>query len=143
MTTDLAARIAASSLRPYASSLLEFVRPAIELQPVEARSADPMPLGSSHSGGVPDVGPDFEWPRARSPLSFLLQVNLAELAPLPAAVPLPPAGLLSFFYDLVRMPWGGVPRRPGAAPWRVLFTPAGAPLRRANAPHFRAERAVL
>src|SRR3954467_10697148 len=142
MTTDLAARIAASSLRPYASSLLEFVRPAIELHPVEARSADPMPVGSSHAGGVPDVGPDFEWPRARSPLSFLLQVNLAELAPLPAAVPLPPSGLLSFFYDLVRMPWGGWPRNAATAPWRVLYTPADVPLRRADPPRFRSERAV-
>jgi uncharacterized protein YwqG len=123
--TALEARIAQSSFRPYARELLSFASPAIELQVGEPQTRSI--VGTTRAGGLPDVGPGFEWPKARSPLSFLLQVDLAEVATLPAAAPLPTSGLLSFFYDMARQPWGL--SRAEHHRWRVLYTAADAPLR--------------
>jgi len=126
--TALEARILASPLRDHAAELLALTRPAVELHPLrQPRSSRP---GGTSSGGMPDVGPDFDWPRAHDerPLSFLLQLDLAELTQLPAAAPLPTSGLLSFFYDTIRQPWGL--RHSEIDLWRVVYTPGDVPLRR-------------
>ena len=83
---------------------------------------DQLALGASRLGGIPDVPPDFEWPRwlapptwwdklrARwqprtpTPLGFLAQVNLSEMPCIDPAMPL--TGWLYFFYDFYRCPWG-------------------------------------
>lgn len=57
--------------------------------------------GCSKLGGCPDVEPNFEWPRNKDgkPLSFVVQINLAEASKLATDVKLPDYGVLSFFYD--------------------------------------------
>jgi len=66
----------------------------------------------SRLGGRPLLPPSFAWPRSTErALDFLLQIDLAEVAPLDPAMALPPSGLLTFFYDLVNQPWGFDPNQ--------------------------------
>lgn len=84
-------------------------------------SADDLPLGASHVGGVPDMPRDWEWPAAPDgrPLSFLAQINLADLPRAALDDPLPKRGRLLFFYYAEEQPWGYKPEDCGS--WRVLF----------------------
>lgn len=50
----------------------------------------------------------------------------------PTELPLPRAGLLSFFYEVDEQVWGFAPAHAGA--WRVLYTPPGVPLERRAPP---------
>ena len=65
----------------------------------------PLPAGCSKYGGRPDVADDFQWPHDDSglPLSLLLQIDCADLAPLDHEGLLPASGHLYFFYELSRM----------------------------------------
>ena len=63
----------------------------------------------SKMGGCPVVPKDFVWPKREDgrPLSFLCQINLAEVSKLPSVHNLlPRTGILSFFYDLDDKPSG-------------------------------------
>jgi hypothetical protein len=89
---DLKRRIADAGLRHHGERLLALARPAIAIQVGGAAKKTP---GVSRAGGDPDFAPgDDEWPED---LSFVLQVNLADLAALDVERRLPPYGLLSFF----------------------------------------------
>ena len=70
----------------------------------------PLPAGCSKYGGRPDVADDFQWPYDNSgrPLSLLLQVDCADLAPLDREGLLPASGQLYFFYELSQMNRGGL-----------------------------------
>ena len=70
----------------------------------------PLPAGCSKYGGRPDVADDFQWPYDNSgrPLSLLLQVDCADLAPLDREGLLPASGQLYFFYELNQMNRGGL-----------------------------------
>ncbi len=63
--------------------------------------------GQSKFGGTPDVSKNFEWPLSAdgSPLSFLAQINCAEIAHLDTEHLLPTSGILYFFYELSKMEW--------------------------------------
>ena len=69
----------------------------------------PLPAGCSKYGGRPDVPDDFQWPHDNSdrPLSLLLQIDCADLAPLDREGLLPASGQLYFFYELSKMNRGG------------------------------------
>jgi uncharacterized protein YwqG len=57
-------------------------------------------VGSTKFGGSPDVPEDARWPeRNGSPLPFVAQINLAEVAPYDRSHLLPATGLLAFFFD--------------------------------------------
>ena len=60
------------------------------------------PVGSTKYGGRPDVPVDFEWPldERNRPLSFLFQINCAEVALYDKNTLLPGQGLLSFYFQL-------------------------------------------
>lgn len=71
----------------------------------------------SKFGGKPAVPNDFVWPqyagkrfrnedRVMRPLSFLAQINLADVAEYDTENLLPKTGMLSFFYEMVSMEWG-------------------------------------
>jgi hypothetical protein len=103
------------------------VRPSARLSPDPAADATAAP--TTRLGGQPDLPAGTDWPRnAHGPLSFILQVDLGEVAPLVGDDALPPAGLLSFFYDAVAQPWGFDPADRGS--WSVLHSPPGEPLER-------------
>src|SRR5215203_7495176 len=79
--------------------------------------------GSTRLGGMPVVGEGFSWPRrartrgrhgdeirAGRPLTFVAQVNLAEVPPTGPAdgvLDLPRRGVLLFFCDEESLPFGG------------------------------------
>lgn len=112
-------------LKKLLPALLHHAQPAIRFSLANERA------GRSRFGGMPLLPRDFAWPsyeprplelpasllkvlgRSRrqvkpglQPLDFLLQVDLAELAPFAAAAALPKTGLLTFFYDVIEQPWG-------------------------------------
>src|SRR5262249_25289183 len=60
----------------------------------------------THLGGVPDLPPTTPWPRSPGgePLTFLGQIDLAELAATPVAGEFPAAGILGWFYDIAGSP---------------------------------------
>lgn len=70
----------------------------------------PLPAGCSKYGGRPDVADDFQWPHDNSgrPLSLLLQIDCADLAPIDRDGLLPASGQLYFFYELSQMNRGGL-----------------------------------
>lgn len=112
--------------------------------------------GLSKIGGLPDLPANVDWPvrdayklrdrgipdlsakddrsgrlaayyASPQPLSFLAQIDLAEIAPvLPAEPGLPTAGMLYFFYDAVYEAWGYDPYdAPGFA---VIYSEAASRL---------------
>jgi uncharacterized protein YwqG len=92
-----------------AEAIIRLLRPSIRLLPQPAQETR---LGGSRIGGLPDLPEGAQWPAypgpskpdaaweafKGEPLAFLLQVNLAEVAPFDVAGQLPPTGMLHFFY---------------------------------------------
>lgn len=87
---------------------------------------------SSKIGGKPAVPDEFVWPEyngkgycddepATRPLSFMAQINLADIAEYDTENLLPKTGVLSFFYEMVTMQWGFDPQDKGCA--RVYYFP--------------------
>jgi uncharacterized protein YwqG len=64
------------------------------------------------------------------PLSFLAQINLADVASQGCDLPLPRRGLLLFFYDTDNQPWGMYPH--DSVGTQVLFVPAGTKIARGS-----------
>jgi uncharacterized protein YwqG len=105
-------------------------------------------FGRTRLGGVPDVPDSFRWPTRRRtrerygdrieagvPLSFVAQINLAELPPLDGAeARLPSRGMLWFFYDARFLTYGAE----DADGFRVVYSEAGPDdLRRTEVPQGR------
>lgn len=115
----------------FSQTVLGLARPAVNV--VAKRTAEAkIPLGASKFGGGPDLPPGANWPGYRgAPLSFLAQINLAELAPSPACHELPASGMLSVFchYD----PDGGNDDFPKGS-WNLLHFPDSSKLFRSLPP---------
>lgn len=77
---------------------------------------------NSHIGGKPRVNPDqFEWPHINDkPMSFIAQLDLAELSTAQSIEWLPKEGTLLFFYEMEDMVWGFDPKDKGH--WKILYT---------------------
>lgn len=92
----------------YTELLKSFSRDAIQISLAQDDNA-PLPTGCSKYGGRPDVPADFQWPHDNNgrPLSLLLQIDCADLAPLDHEGILPASGHLYFFYELSQMDWDG------------------------------------
>jgi uncharacterized protein YwqG len=102
--------------------------PAIHFDLTPVGDSQPL-IGQSRFGGDPDLPNNFEWPEWHDrELSFLAQVNLADVTRYAPPDMLPSIGILGFFYDLVEQPWGYDPRQLGG--FRVTYTPATMPLHR-------------
>jgi len=68
-----------------------------------------LPVGASKFFGAPDIFDGFEWPTIEVDgeeydLSFIGQINLAEVSKYDTDGLLPKTGMLYFFYDLDEMP---------------------------------------
>ena len=68
-----------------------------------------LPVGASKLFGTPDIYAGFEWPTIEVDgeeydLSFIGQINLAEVSKFDKDGILPKVGMLYFFYDLDEMP---------------------------------------
>ena len=117
--------LAAAGFGQRAGEIAALAAPSIRLT---ATPVDPykQAVGASRLGGQPDLA-GVPWPdKNGDPLAFIAQIHLEDVAPLDTGHLLPPAGLLSFFYDAKGETYGDNPGdRDG---WRVLYTPPGAPL---------------
>lgn len=104
-------------------ALAPFVKNAVYMELEE----DDVPVGASKLGGCPDLPVGMEWPRRENGtvLTFIAQVNLAQVHPFDTEGKLPEAGMLWFFYDCSDegMPWGFDPQ--DADGWRVIYREDG------------------
>ncbi len=120
-----------TGLGEFADPLADAALASIRLLPQADRTAR-MP-GGTRLGGQPDLPAATPWPSCGgTPLSFVAQVNLAEVHEYDAQSALPADGLLSFFYDNVTQPWGFDPADRGR--FAVVFTPREAPLEHRPSP---------
>lgn len=103
-----------------ADSFLRWLKPAVFLdEGIDSLSA-------SHLGGSPELDADQSWPECNGrPLSFLAAVDLADVAETDSGLNLPRSGVLNFFYDVDRQPWGFDPADRGS--WAVVHCLAGVP----------------
>jgi hypothetical protein len=100
-------------------SLWALKRPALRIVPGAA--VDPRAPGS-RLGGWPLGAAGARWPVSEDgPLNLLAQLDLAEVARIWPAGPLPDRGLLSFFYDTEEPPWTFTSPDPDR--WRVCWEP--------------------
>jgi hypothetical protein len=101
--------------------LVSLARPSIRLAAQRVPYAR-IEIGQSRKGGIPDVPPDFKWPRwtpakprddkyghtwnleSPAPLGFIAQIDFSETSRVDDA--LPDTGWLYFFYDRYSEPWG-------------------------------------
>ena len=134
-----------------AATWSSYARPNIRLIPSATLDADSTRPGTSKLGGAPDMPVGAGWPTRPSyrysrkgrdylpeaawksqPLTFLAQINLADIREAGCDLPLAAAGLLLFFYDVDTQPFGLDPLdAPGA---QVLFISADTAIQRqANA----------
>jgi uncharacterized protein YwqG len=135
------------NLNEHRKAIRKLARPAILLRTRKSSEAK-IPVGASKIGGRPDLPANIAWPAYRdgSPLAFLAQIDLAEIAKLATPIKgLPADGLLSVFSV-----WGWVndgdldPQTPDDGTetsqevngWTVvLHTPRRAKLERRKTPH--------
>ncbi|WJZ02409.1 DUF1963 domain-containing protein [Corynebacterium freiburgense] len=117
--------------------IAQIARPCAVFRPAYVDSSDPtIPLGASRIGGNPDIPKGFIWPLNSSgtPLSFFLQINLADIQglqidSLPESDPLrllPTTGLLLLFV--------GSDSSALNMPHRLILIPEGASLERTQPP---------
>ncbi len=106
------------------SQLLKSLLPAVGLRTRRAED-DSLPVGVSKFGGRPDVPSSFEWPyweeyKGSYPLSFLCQINLADVAAYDLDGLLPKTGILSFFLAH-RDGWDCAYSREDRGGWRIYY----------------------
>jgi len=90
--------IQAHGLGRYADAILNAARPAIHMSRKRVAGDTQIPVGASKLGGSPDLPPDFIWPQWDcTPLTFIGQFNLSDVAPFDVERALPVTGILSFF----------------------------------------------
>ncbi len=82
---------------------------------------------NTFTGGIPNLGSRFDWPcKDGTPLEFMGQVDLADMAQLLPDSPLPKTGILSFFYAMQSgQAWGFDPKDAGC--WKVIHSEPGEP----------------
>lgn len=110
-------------LSGYFKVLSPFAKNAIRIT-LDEQDEDDLPAGTSKFGGCPDLPADAAWFRNSEtgvPLSFIGQVNFAEVSPYDLHHKLPDRGMLYFFYDCSPdgMPWGFNPE--DSCGWKVFF----------------------
>ena len=85
------------------------LRPTIALS-LGNDDEDRIRIGSSKIGGKPDLPKSFKWPaedgHEKKPLSFIAQVNFAEVAHYDTDHLLPERGIIYFFYSAEQEAWG-------------------------------------
>lgn len=101
-------------LSGYDEQIKEAVRSSVHIIP-EPAGDERIPIGASKMGGLPDLPKGVDWFRQELtdiPLSFICQINFAEVKPYDAEDRLPVNGILYVFYDcsMYGMPWGFDPK---------------------------------
>ena len=120
MESQILQLIQKNNLTDFADRIMAAIKPAIHISKVKTQEGV---IGASRFGGMPDIPTDFEWVlREDIPLSFLAQINCADLQGFTSAKNLPSSGMLYFFYDAIEQPWGFDPsNRKGSA---IIYHPS-------------------
>jgi uncharacterized protein YwqG len=147
----------AERLREYEldNHLAEFEAAAancIRLELTRTQEENGIPIGTSKIGGRPDLPSSLKWPKETKeavkkkflifeiaaktqtevPLSFIAQINLADVSRLDSGGLLPETGMLYFFYSADQAVWGFDPKdRSG---FEVLYFDGNSPLKRTEFP---------
>ncbi|MDR2137034.1 MAG: DUF1963 domain-containing protein [Synergistaceae bacterium] len=103
---DLIERLVKEGYEEQAEILERYAADSIRLK-TEAGGEGDFELGESKIGGCPHLPPDFTWPKfENNPLSFLAQLNLADVARYDSSKRLPESGMLYFFHEGGMDVWG-------------------------------------
>jgi hypothetical protein len=95
---SLNARLTGTGLGRVANDIIRLAPPSIRTNCGRATDQPELPLGSSKLGGGPELRSAQNWPAWQgSPMAFVGQVNLADIAAHDEEGQLPHSGLLSFF----------------------------------------------
>lgn len=92
-------------LKPYAKN-------AISMELIEADDEE-IEIGQSKMGGMPDLPAHVEWfnnPETNQPMTFVAQINFAEVKSFDTDNKLPKSGILYLFYDMEKFSWGFDPK---------------------------------
>ena len=119
---NLRARLMATGLSRVADEIIRVSMPSIRLDCLRATDEAEPPLGGSRLGGAPDLPPGMSWPKWQdSPMAFIAQVNVAEIAGHDEQGHLPHAGLLSFFCAIDGTAAGVMPALDDPSSWMVSY----------------------
>jgi uncharacterized protein YwqG len=95
---SLRARLTAAGLGRVANDIIRLSMPSIRMSCRRAADQTEPPLGCSQLGGEPALRSGQSWPAWQgSPMAFVAQLNLADIAAHDEEGHLPHSGLLSFF----------------------------------------------
>lgn len=120
MESQILQLIQKNNLTDFADRIMAAIKPAIHISKVKTQEGV---IGASRFGGMPDIPTDFEWVlREDIPLSFLAQINCADLQGFTSAKNLPSSGMLYFFYDAIEQPWGFDPSDRGSS--AIIYHPS-------------------
>ncbi|MFZ4557361.1 MAG: YwqG family protein [Pseudanabaena sp.] len=109
-----------NNLTDFAALIMTSIKPAIHISKVNSQEDV---IGASRIGGLPDVPTDFQWVLWQDrPLSFLAQINCADLQGFASANNLPNSGMLYFLYDAIDQPWGFDPSDRGSS--AIIYHPS-------------------
>src|SRR5215510_3234122 len=118
---ELETALAQAGLGERSPRLAAAARHAIILEPGPVEEGADAPIGASRLGGMPDLPPEIPWPWRPAfsdggfckdhaerpwPLSFVAQIDFAEILSAGGLEGFPPSGRLLFFCDPVEVPWG-------------------------------------
>jgi uncharacterized protein DUF1963 len=121
-TETLRHHLAAAGLARVADDIVRLSRPCIRLDCHRAPDEAVLPAGCSKLGGTPDLPSGATWPSWRgSPMAFVAQVNLADIAAHDAEGDLPHAGVLSFFCSVDGSTAGLMQAPDDATSWTVSY----------------------
>ncbi len=114
--------LSSGGLARVSEEIIQVALPSIRLR-VYAAEETRLRLGSSKFGGSPDLPTGIGWPeRNGSPLPFVAQINLSEIAPYDEAHLFPDTGILSFFFDQDAFFEGRRVDQPTT--WQVCYAPS-------------------
>jgi uncharacterized protein YwqG len=124
--------LTSAGLARVATDLASLARPSIRLTTTPMDEAK-LAVGASKFGGLPDLPIGTAWPILNGvAMSLVAQIRLEDAKPYDANQQLPPAGLLTFFYDARQRTYGDSPKdRDG---WQVLYFASAAQAQRTSAP---------
>jgi uncharacterized protein YwqG len=105
--------LASVGLSRLAPELAALAQPSIRLTTTQADDAK-LAVGASKFGGLPDMPIGTAWPILNGvAMSFVGQIRLEDARPFDVNHRLPPAGVLSFFYDARQQTYGDDPKDRG------------------------------
>lgn len=120
---DVKEEMAACGLSDYYNAFSPLAKNAVHITLDIQEDAD-IPAGASKFGGYPDLPADVDWfvnTDTGIPMSFVAQINFAEVTAFDLEHKLPEKGFLYFFYDCSAdgMPWGFNPEDSDG--WKVFY----------------------